>query len=101
MSSRIFRDDLLQGKVAVVTGGGTGIGAATARELARLDHEVLICEIGGIDGVDAGHDLLSFPGYRRDRVQPQSARRKAIPSSCRRRSSCARNAAPCSSSHAC
>jgi hypothetical protein len=27
--SAIFRDDLLSGQVAVVTGGGTGIGAAT------------------------------------------------------------------------
>lgn len=42
MSSRIFRDDLLAGKVAVVTGGGTGIGAATARELARVGATVVI-----------------------------------------------------------
>jgi citronellol/citronellal dehydrogenase len=40
--SRVFRDDLLAGQVAVVTGGGTGIGVATARELARLGARVTI-----------------------------------------------------------
>lgn len=42
MRSDIFRDDLLTGKVCVITGGGTGIGAAAARELARLGATVVI-----------------------------------------------------------
>ncbi len=42
MLSEIFRPDLLKGQVALVTGGGTGIGAATARELARLGADVVI-----------------------------------------------------------
>jgi NAD(P)-dependent dehydrogenase (short-subunit alcohol dehydrogenase family) len=42
MSSQIFRDDLLAGKVALVTGGGTGIGAAITRELTRLGATVII-----------------------------------------------------------
>ena len=42
MNSQIFRDDLLQGKVALVTGGGTGIGAAITRELTRLGATVVI-----------------------------------------------------------
>ena len=42
MHSTIFRDDLLLGKVALVTGGGTGIGAAIARELALLGATVVI-----------------------------------------------------------
>lgn len=40
--SRIFRDDLLSGQVAVITGGGTGIGAACARELGSLGATVVI-----------------------------------------------------------
>ena len=42
MTSQIFRDDLLDGSVAVVTGGATGIGAAITRELARLGATVVI-----------------------------------------------------------
>lgn len=42
MSSEIFRDGLLDGQVALVTGGGTGIGAAAARELTRLGATVVI-----------------------------------------------------------
>jgi citronellol/citronellal dehydrogenase len=42
MPSRIFRDDLLAGQVALVTGGGTGIGAAIAREVGRLGATVVI-----------------------------------------------------------
>ena len=42
MPSRIFRDDLLVGHVALVTGGGTGIGAAITRELAHMGATVVI-----------------------------------------------------------
>lgn len=40
--SRIFKDDVLAGKVAIVTGGGTGIGAATARELGLMGATLVI-----------------------------------------------------------
>jgi citronellol/citronellal dehydrogenase len=39
----IFRDGLFDGKVIVVSGGGTGIGRAIAHELASLGATVVIC----------------------------------------------------------
>ena len=42
MASRLYRSDVLVGSVAVVTGGGTGIGAAIARELGHLGATVVI-----------------------------------------------------------
>jgi citronellol/citronellal dehydrogenase len=43
VSSSVFRDDLLAGQVAVVSGAGSGIGRATALELASLGASVIIC----------------------------------------------------------
>ena len=41
-SSEIFQSHLLEGQVALVTGGGTGIGVEIARELARQGATVVI-----------------------------------------------------------
>lgn len=38
-----FRDGLLDGKVVVVSGGGSGIGRATAWLVARLGAQVIVC----------------------------------------------------------
>jgi citronellol/citronellal dehydrogenase len=62
-SQRIFAPGILDGQVAIVTGGGSGIGLATAAELVRLGAKVAICgrtlekleaaraEIGGAEQV--------------------------------------------------
>jgi len=65
----VFRDDLFQGKVALVTGGGTGIGRCIAHELARLGATVVLSgrrkepldsvvrEIAGAGGVAHAREL--------------------------------------------
>jgi citronellol/citronellal dehydrogenase len=40
--SEVFRSDLLSGQVALVTGGGTGLGRAAAAELAACGAEVIV-----------------------------------------------------------
>lgn len=42
-SQRVFAPALFDGQVALVTGGGSGIGLATAAELVRLGARVAIC----------------------------------------------------------
>lgn len=41
--SQVFREGLLDGQVAIVTGAGSGIGRVTAVELASLGAHVVIC----------------------------------------------------------
>ena len=41
-ASQIFRPGLLEGQVAIVTGGGSGIGRATAQELSELGAQVVV-----------------------------------------------------------
>jgi citronellol/citronellal dehydrogenase len=42
-SQRVFAPGILKDQVAIVTGGGSGIGLATALEMARLGARVAIC----------------------------------------------------------
>ncbi len=39
----VFRDDLLQGRVVIISGGGTGLGKAMAFLVSRLGGDVMIC----------------------------------------------------------
>jgi citronellol/citronellal dehydrogenase len=41
--SQVFRDGLLDGQVAIVSGGGSGLGRAIALELSALGARVVIC----------------------------------------------------------
>jgi citronellol/citronellal dehydrogenase len=43
MPSKLFQPGLLDGQVAVVSGGGTGLGRASALELAALGARVVVC----------------------------------------------------------
>jgi citronellol/citronellal dehydrogenase len=43
MPSKLFQPGLLDGQVAIVSGGGSGLGRASALELAALGAIVVIC----------------------------------------------------------
>ena len=43
MPSKLFQPGLLDGQVAIVCGGGSGLGRATALELASLGAQVVVC----------------------------------------------------------
>lgn len=60
-ASSIFAHGLFEGQVALITGGGTGIGLATARELSYLGARVAICSRKQ-DNVDAGLAALRDVG---------------------------------------
>ncbi len=59
----MFRPGLFDGQVAIVTGGGTGIGLATARELTALGARVVIASRSR-EKVDAGLAALGLPADR-------------------------------------
>jgi citronellol/citronellal dehydrogenase len=63
----IYAPGLFSGQVALVTGGGSGIGLATARELAYLGAKVAICG-RKLDKIDAARAVLRDDGIPEDHV---------------------------------
>jgi peroxisomal trans-2-enoyl-CoA reductase len=63
----MFRPGLFDGQVVVVTGGGTGIGLATAREIASLGGSIAICS-RKMDKIEAGLATLRADGVPDDRL---------------------------------
>jgi citronellol/citronellal dehydrogenase len=63
----IYAPGLFSGKVALVTGGGSGIGLATARELAYLGAKVAICGRKA-DKIEAARAALRDDGVPDDHV---------------------------------
>lgn len=70
-SSQIFQSGLLHGQTAVITGGGTGIGFAIARQLGQLGARIAICaknmdelaaaaETLRTEGIDARHFFVNI-----------------------------------------
>lgn len=62
MEKKVFVDDMLQGKTAIVTGASRGIGAAIARRLCEVGANVVICS-RSIESVSQTADELKGNGY--------------------------------------
>ncbi|MFT4681826.1 MAG: citronellol/citronellal dehydrogenase [Flavobacteriales bacterium] len=61
MPNSIFKTDLFENKVALITGGGTGIGLRIARELGQLGAKVIIAS-RKMEKLEAGLDILKSEG---------------------------------------
>lgn len=69
----VYRDDLLAGKVMLVSGGSSGIGKATAFLAARLGAEVVICGRTN-DKLDLVRDAIAAATGRQIMTVPMSIR---------------------------
>jgi citronellol/citronellal dehydrogenase len=81
-SQRVFAPGILRGQVAIVTGGGSGIGLATAAELIRLGANVAICgrTQAKLDAAAAqlGDQAMAYPCDIREPVQVEALVRAVI-----------------------
>ncbi len=75
-TQRVFAPGILREQVAVITGGGSGIGLATAHEMVRLGASVAICgrtpaklEVAADQLRRAGGTVLAMPCDIREPVQ--------------------------------
>src|SRR5260221_11451841 len=64
----IYRDGLFDGQTVVVSGGGTGIGRATARELAALGAHVVICS-RALEHLEPTRDEIAQAGGKATALQ--------------------------------
>jgi citronellol/citronellal dehydrogenase len=76
MSSQVFRDGLLDGQVAIVTGGGSGFGRVTALELAGLGAQVVVIgrrpePLDETAALQADGRIVAHPGDIREEDQVQ------------------------------
>jgi NAD(P)-dependent dehydrogenase (short-subunit alcohol dehydrogenase family) len=67
VTSSLFVPGLLAGRVALVTGGGSGIGLATARELAALGASIALCG-RTVEKLDVARQGLEDAGVPADRL---------------------------------
>ena len=81
-ASRVFADDALAGKVAVVTGGGTNLGKAAAAELARCGAMVVIAgrrtDVLAQAATEIGERCTWADGDIRERAQADQIVRMAL-----------------------
>ena len=77
--------DGISGKAAIVTGGGSGIGAATARAISLAGAEVAVVDIDG-DSAEQVVRAIEAEGGRRSQWCVMSETRRARKAPLRRRS---------------
>jgi len=64
MIRSVFKSDLFSDKVAIVTGGSTGIGATIVKELAHLGCDVVIASRNGERCIQAAAEMNSNPDVK-------------------------------------
>ena len=74
MATEAFR---LDGKTALVTGGGSGIGAQTCRELSRAGAHVIVADINPVSAQTVAAELHSAQAVQVDVTDPASVKAMA------------------------